>query len=138
MSYLSRPTNPSQWRWPVALLLLTNAAIHVYLAPEHLAEIPYIGALFIALSVASILLAVALILLGNAWVWTATGALNLLALVAFVVSRTVGLPQHDHDIGNWTEPLGYLTMAVEILTIIVASVAIFVIAPSRRGATEPY
>lgn len=120
MSYLSSSAKHSQWRWPVALFLLTNGAIHVYLAPEHLAEIPYIGALFIALAAACIILAAILVILDSAWVWATTGALNILALATFVVSRTVGLPLHSHDIGNWTEPLGYVTMAVEILTIIVA------------------
>ena len=35
------------------------------------------------------------------------------AIVAFVLSRTVGLPQGADDIGNWTEPLGMASLFVE-------------------------
>lgn len=107
----------SSWRWPVAVFLLANAAIHLYLAPMHLMEAPYIGALFIALSVACIILAPALAFVDSPLVWAGVGATGLLALIAFFVSRTLGLPQIEDDIGNWTEPLGNLTIAVEALTI---------------------
>jgi hypothetical protein len=120
MSYLSRPARHSQWRWPAAVFLLVNATIHLYLAPMHLMAAPYIGVLFIALSAACIILAVLLTFLDNASVWAATGAVSLLALIAFLASRTVGLPQIGDDIGNWTEPLGYPNMLAEVLTIAVA------------------
>ncbi|MEO6944520.1 MAG: hypothetical protein ABI053_07400 [Lacisediminihabitans sp.] len=105
------------------MFLLANAVIHLYLAPMHLMEAPYIGVLFIMLSAACIVLAALLAVHDNAVVWTVTGAVSLLALIAFVVSRTVGLPQIGDDIGNWTEPLGYPNMVIEVLTIAVAVVA---------------
>jgi hypothetical protein len=124
MSHLWDPAQHSQWRWPAALFLLVNAAIHLYLAPMHLIEAPYIGALFIALSAACIILAVLLTFLDNTLVWTATGTISLLALIAFLISRTIGLPQIGDDIGNWTDPLGYPNMVVEILTVAVAVVVL--------------
>jgi hypothetical protein len=120
MPHLLGPAQHSQWRWPATLFLLVNAAIHLYLAPMHLIEAPYIGALFIALSAACIILAVLLTFLDNTLVWTATGTISLLALIAFLISRTIGLPQIGDDIGNWTDPLGYPNMVVEILTVTVA------------------
>jgi hypothetical protein len=36
----------------------------------------------------------------------ATAAALVGAIVAFVISRTVGLARGADDIGNWTEPLG--------------------------------
>jgi hypothetical protein len=121
MFHLWSPAQHSPWRWPAALFLLVNAAIHLYLAPMHLIEAPYIGALFIALSTACIVLAVLLSLLDNILVWVTAGTMSLLALMAFLISRTVGLPQISDDIGNWTDPLGYPNMAVEVLTIIVTT-----------------
>jgi hypothetical protein len=38
--------------------------------------------------------------------------LPLSAIAAFVISRTVGLPQGTDDIGNWTEPLGMTSLFV--------------------------
>ena len=124
MSPLWSPAQHSPLRWPALLLLMVNAAIHGYLAPMHLIEAPYIGTLFIALSAACIVLAGLLSFLDNVLVWAATGAMSLLALVAFLVSRTIGLPQIRDDIGNWTDPLGYPNMVVEILTITVALVVL--------------
>ena len=124
MFHLLNPAQHSQWRWLAILFLLVNAAIHLDLTPMHLAEAPYIGVLFIALSAACIFLAVLLTFLDNALVWTTTGALSLLALIAFLVSRTIGLPQVSDDIGNWTEPLGYPNVVIEVLTIAIAIVVI--------------
>ncbi|GAB3038922.1 hypothetical protein GCM10027052_18380 [Parafrigoribacterium mesophilum] len=123
---MSRLWSPQQspLRWPAALFLMVNAAIHLYLTPMHLVEAPYIGALFIALSAACIILAVLVTFFDNLLVWTATGAMSLLALMAFLISRTIGMPQIRDDIGNWTDPLGYPDMVVEILTVTVALVVL--------------
>lgn len=104
-------------RWVVMALLVGNAVIHFDLAPMHLEEAPYIGALFIGLSVACILLCVALASIDLVVVWAATGLVNLLGLVAFIVSRTIGLPQIGDDIGNWSDPLGVSTIVIEVLVI---------------------
>jgi hypothetical protein len=118
------------WRWLTALLLLVNAGVHIPLVPEHLDEAPYIGVLFILLSVACIVLAVVIVVVDTTWVWAASGTISLLALVAFVLSRTVGLPQIGDDVGNWTDPLGFPALASEALTVALAAGAL-----RRRTAT---
>ncbi len=53
-----RPTpsrSPSQWM--ASVLLLVAAATHIPLIPAHLQEAPYVGILFIALSVLCVALA---------------------------------------------------------------------------------
>jgi hypothetical protein len=119
------------WRWLTALLLLVNAGVHIPLVPEHLDEAPYIGVLFILLSVACIVLAVVIVVVDTTWVWAASGTISLLALVAFVLSRTVGLPQIGDDVGNWTDPLGFPALASEALTVALAAGAL------RRRAAAP-
>lgn len=109
----------SPWRFAAAAFLLLNAAVHIPLVPEHLEEAPYIGVLFIALSVVCVVLAVLVLVRDSLLVWVAAGGVSLLALLAFVASRTVGLPQIGDDIGNWTEPLGFPTLVAEIVTIAV-------------------
>ena len=56
----------------------------------------------------------------------------LAARVAFVVSRTVGLPQIGDDIGNWTEALGYPALAAEG---VVAVVSAMTLVRARRHPT---
>jgi hypothetical protein len=53
-------------------------------------------------------------------VWLISGAVCLAAVVAFLASRTVGLPQIGDDVGNWTEPLGIPAVASEALVVVVA------------------
>lgn len=117
----------SAHHWPqrgsAAALLLINAAIHVYLAPMHLAEAPYIGVLFILLAVACVALIAGLVIADHPWVWAAAGIVSALGLAAFIVSRTAGLPQIHDDIGNWSDPLGIATLAAEAGTIALALAA---------------
>lgn len=94
-----------------------NAGVHIPLVPEHLREAPYIGVLFILLSVACVALAIMVTAHDTPWIWAISAALSPLALIAFVWSRTIGLPQITDDIGNWTEPLCFPTVAAEALTV---------------------
>ncbi|MGN6250408.1 MAG: hypothetical protein ACTHNS_01200 [Marmoricola sp.] len=118
----------SEDRWIGVVALLVTAGTHTPLIGEHLEEAPYVGWLFIVLSAASILLAALLVVRDSAAVWFASGATTLLALIAFVLSRTVGLPQIGDDIGNWTEPLGFPAIVAEA---VVAVIAYVVLRPRR-------
>ena len=108
----------SIWRWPAAAALSATAAIHMTLVPEHLREAPYAGALFIALSAAALASAILLSATDHEIVWLAAGAISLGALVAYFVSRSIGLPSMSDDIGDWTNPLGLAAVACETLTLI--------------------
>jgi hypothetical protein len=119
----------SPLRWIASVMLLATAATHIPLVPEHLKEAPYIGMLFMALSTASVALAVLVVLADTPAVWAATGAMTLLAVIAFLTSRTVGLPMIGDEIGNWTEPLALPAVAAESLAFLAA------VAVLRPGAT---
>ena len=114
-------TTTSPMRWVAAALLLVTAAVHVPLVPEHLHEAPYIGLMFIALVLACTAMALMLIVHESSITWELTAALATLALVAFLVSRTIGLPDLGDDVGNWTEPLGFPAITAELLTTAVAA-----------------
>jgi hypothetical protein len=114
----------SPLRWVAIVMLLGTAGTHVPLISEHLEEAPYVGVLFIVLSVASLVLAVLLVRWDTPLVWAASGVMTLLALVAFFASRTVGLPEIGGDIGNWSEPLGYPAVAVEALVTAAAAIVL--------------
>lgn len=114
----------SPWRWATAALLLVTSGTHVPLVAEHLEEAPYVGMLFIALSVVSVVAAALVVAWDTPAVWTLSGLVTLLAVLGFVVSRTVGLPQITDDIGNWTDPLGYPAVASEVLATLVAALVL--------------
>jgi hypothetical protein len=130
---MNRPLH-SPLRWTAAVLLLATAATHIPLVPEHLVEAPYVGMLFVALSAASLALAVLVVLVDTPLVWAATGTMTLLAVIAFLVSRTVGLPMIGDDIGNWTEPLGLPALAAETLAFLAAVAVLRPGAASQRHA----
>ncbi|WP_310962284.1 hypothetical protein [Nocardioides terrisoli] len=121
--FLLKPMH-SEDRWLGVLALVVTAGTHVPLIREHLEEAPYVGWLFIALTVVSVVLAVLLVVADTPAVWLTAGLTASLALIAFVLSRTVGLPQIGDDIGNWTEPLGFPALAGELIAALVAYVAL--------------
>lgn len=120
---MNRPLS-SPLRWGASVLLLVTAATHLPMVAEHLQEAPYVGVLFVALSAVSLGLAVLLVLRDTPAVWAATGATTVLAVVGYLASRTVGLPQLGNDIGNWTEPLSFPALAAEALAAFLAASAL--------------
>ena len=111
-------TSSWSWRWPAAAGLSATAAIHMTLVPQHLHEAPYAGALFIALSAAALAVAMLLSAGDHDRVWLAALAISLGALVAYFLSRSVGLPSLSDDVGDWTNPLGLAAVACETLTLV--------------------
>jgi hypothetical protein len=110
--------SPAQWC--ASFLLLVAAGTHIPLIRAHLQEAPYVGWLFIALSAVCIVLAVVIVFVDNPGVWIISGAVCLAAVVAFLASRTIGLPEIRDDVGDWTEPLGIPAMASEVLMVVLA------------------
>ena len=96
-----------------AIGLAGMALIHLLDLPGQLSETPYIFFLYLALMVASVTLAGVLIATSDPRAWAAATVLAALAIVAYVLSRTRGLPQSSDDIGNWSEPLGMASLFVE-------------------------
>ncbi|MGA8246002.1 MAG: hypothetical protein WB797_03790 [Nocardioides sp.] len=111
--------SPAQWC--ASFLLLVTAGAHVPLIAAHLAEAPYVGWLFLALSLVCLLLATAVLVVDDPGVWVVSGAVCLAAVMAYLASRTVGLPQIGDDVGDWTEPLGIPAVASEVLVVVLAA-----------------
>ena len=111
----------SPWRWPAAAAALTIAAAHVPITHEHLSEAPYIGWSFVALEIVAVVLAVALIAQDTRTVWRAAVAVPALAIAAYLMTRSVALPQIRDDQGNWTEPLSFVALTAEVLLLVIAA-----------------
>jgi hypothetical protein len=109
----THPCSTVRWRWPAAACLAATAAVHIAIAPEHLREAPYAGVLFIALATAALTSAVLLLTTNHRLAWTGAAGLSLAAVVAYLMSRSVGLPSLADDIGDWLNPLGVVAVVSE-------------------------
>jgi hypothetical protein len=89
------------------------ALIHVLDAHDTFVSAPYRGWLYVCLIAGSLGTAAVLARRNDRRAWTAALLLSLGAITAFVLSRTVGLPNGADDIGNWWEPLGLASLFVE-------------------------
>ena len=107
-------------RWLAAVCLAVIAGVHIAIAPEHLHDAPYAGVLFLVLAAAALVAAGLVLTTNHPLVWTATAALSLSALVAYLMSRSVGLPSLSDDIGDWLNPLGVIAVVCETVVVLIA------------------
>jgi hypothetical protein len=114
-----------------ALALIANIAIHGYLAPDHIEEIPYIGAGFVA---AAVLLTGVLVGLAlwpaDRSLWLTGSVLSVGMAALFVISRTAGLPDY-HEAWTSDDALGLWCLLPEALFVACAALAM----PAARGRT---
>jgi len=97
------------------------ALIHVLRLPGAFDDAGYLGALFVAAVIASVVLAATLTVTGDPRAMQASGGLAAMLLLGYVLSRTTGLPAATDDIGDWDEPLGLVSMVFEGLLVVVAA-----------------
>jgi len=107
--------------------------VHLIDLPEKREEAPYMAALFEALIAACLVLTPALLLARPPLlrpVWMASGLLALLTVVGFILSRAVGLPRLEDHVGDWANPVGIASLALEAMVIAASAVAL------RRGTAN--
>jgi hypothetical protein len=99
----------------VAVICLAAIAVtHLTDLPEKLEEAPYMAVMFCGLIAASAGLGI--MLAGgrdDAMVWWTAGAVALLPLIGYLLSRSVGLPQLEDHVGDWLNPAGVVSLVSE-------------------------
>ncbi len=99
-------------------LLLTTGLVHASITPAHLAEWWALGALFAACAVAQLALGVALAVRPRPRVLRAAIAVGVVAVAAWALSRTVGLPlAPGRLLVERAGPLDVLTTLAEAITV---------------------
>ena len=101
----------------VALGLLGIAAVHILDLPSKWEEVRYLGIGYVGIIIVSIFLAERVITKPTRLDYLASAAVGASVIVGFIINRTVGMPGAMDDIGNWTEPLGMLSLIVEVLVV---------------------
>jgi di/tricarboxylate transporter len=89
----------------------------------------YVGVGYYVLEATGVLCAVLLLFVGGRLPtaplgWLVAAGVALGPLAGFVLSRGPGLPDYSDDKGNWTEPLGLISVAVEVVLLTLAVLAI--------------
>jgi hypothetical protein len=97
--------------------LVAIALIHILQLPDAFDAIGYLGAMFIAAVVGSLLLAAVMTRTSDDLTWIATGGLAAVILLGYVLSRSVGLPGFTDDVGEWGEAPGLASMVIEGLLV---------------------
>jgi hypothetical protein len=133
-SLLSRPPLRSSLRWGVAIAAIIAADAHIPIIPDHLHEAPYMGTLFVLLTVTCVGLAAVVLVHDVPLVYAAAVTVCGLAILGYAATRTVAFPQLADDVGNWLEPLGIVAICSEA-TVIGLSLA--ALRRTRSGAHTP-
>lgn len=107
-------------RWAVATSCAIAGGAHIPVIAPHLAQAPYMGLLFIALTVSCLTLAAIVLLRDSTAVYGAVAAICGLALIGYAATRLIAFPMLADDVGNWLEPLGVLAITAEALTVTLA------------------
>jgi hypothetical protein len=94
-------------------VIMIIGLIHLINAPGDLEEGTYTGLLYVANFVGALAAAIG-IYRGRSWGWSLGALVSVGAFVAYVISRTVGLPGLPVE-EEWLEPLGVLSLLVEAL-----------------------
>jgi hypothetical protein len=109
-------TTPTAVQGAGIALILVTGAIHFIDAPGSFSDATYKGVLFLANGIAAVVAACGILRGERTWGWGLGVLVAGGALVAYVISRTVGLPRLAPDV--WLEPLGILSLMVEAAFIV--------------------
>jgi hypothetical protein len=112
----------------IGATLIVSGVVHAYLYTGDYQYIPTIGTAF--LLQASVFCALGLLVLvgGPDWLSWSGGALSIAAIIAFALSRTVGLLGFTEH--GWEPPFGPVSVIAQILTVVLVAAAVLT---SRRA-----
>lgn len=122
-SFAMRPLH-SPVRPVLVVAAVVVAAAHVPVIAPHLDEAPYMGALFIVLTVGCLAIGLAALIRDSAAVYALAVLTCGLAVAGYAATRVVAFPRLADDVGNWLEPLGVVSVLSEALVIATAVTAL--------------
>ena len=104
-------------RWVGIALIIVIGLIHLITTSHHFEAASYLGWLFLANFAGSLVAAVG-IYRGASWGWLLAVLIAVVSFVAFLISRTVGLPGTGGEfVGRWNA-WGIVSLIVEALFVV--------------------
>jgi hypothetical protein len=89
------------------------AVIHFSQVVSTIDQTPWLGAAFVLLTIACVVLAGQLLQRGSRLLWAQIGALNILTIGGYIFTRLLSTPFDNTDVGNWSEMLGLAALFIE-------------------------
>jgi hypothetical protein len=114
--------------------LVGVATIHLAQIVPTMQQTPWLGAMFVVLTVATVALAGWLTLTDHRAAWALVLLVNAVSIAGYAVTRMFSTFVDHQDVGNWGEMLGVAALLVEGLLVVLA--AHQVRRPWRRGAAS--
>lgn len=106
----------------IGATLAISGVIHAYLYIHGYQYIPTIGTAFLVQASIFCALAVLIVAGGPGWLQWTGGVLSAASLVAFALSRTVGLAGFTEN--GWESPYGPVTVIAQALTLVLVAAAV--------------
>lgn len=106
--------------WASIALIVVVGIIHLIETPEYFEVATYLGILFLANFVGALVAAVG-IYRGAGWGWVLGALVAAGAFVAYILSRTIGLPGLEE--AEFFEPLGVVSLIAEAAFVGLAGLA---------------
>ena len=129
----SRTARRTPARFVVSAGALLVAVAHILVTPEHLEEVPYLGILFVLLTIACSAIAIVVLVHDASLVYAVAGGICAATILGYVATRLVAFPMLADDVGNWWEPLGVVSVISEGVVVVAALMALS--RPAGRLAT---
>ena len=104
-------------RSAVVLGLVGLAGVHVMDLPAKFTETPYLGWAYIMIILFAAVVVERLTVKGSFLDYLGAAGVSLAVLGGYIINRTVGMPGAMGDIGNWFEPLGLLSIFIELFAV---------------------
>ncbi len=104
-------------RSAVILGLVGLAGVHIVDLPAKFTETPYLGWAYIGIILFAAVVVERLTVKGSFLDYLGAAGVSLAVLGGYIINRTVGMPGAMGDIGNWFEPLGLLSIAIEMFAV---------------------
>lgn len=106
--------------WAGIVLILATGLLHFINAPDSFKDAAYKGILFMLNGIGALVAAVGIYRGARTWGWMLGALIAGGALLAYIASRTIGLPGLPAEPDKWLEPMGLASMIAEVLFLVVA------------------
>jgi phosphoglycerol transferase MdoB-like AlkP superfamily enzyme len=104
-------------RTAVTIGLIGIVGVHLADLPAKWKETRYIAWMYIGAIAFGLFLIDRLVVKTSKRDYLASSFLSISVLLGYVVNRSVGMPGAKQDIGNWFEPLGFLSIVIELFAV---------------------
>lgn len=94
-------------------LILMIGFTHMYVFPQHFETVPYLGLSFVVLFGISLVSAINILRGSYRWGWLPGAVISGVALLCYILSRTLGFPSFPEAQHDWANPPGTVAMAFE-------------------------